>query len=138
MQVCKDALKDTKCIYLFPKMRWLIWFKSIYFHSRDAKEACIYSLARCQKPNTLWFDTNLYCWVVKSLAQKSAENKTITKFILIFPFFSYLFSELFIEWFSCDYETIQIRWSIENKQKVIYFLPVMFCFLNINLQPTSN
>ena len=64
-----------------------------YFHSRDAKEACIYSLARCQKPNTLWFDTNLYCWVVKSLAQKSAENKTITKFILIFPFFSYLFSE---------------------------------------------
>ena len=68
-------------------MRWLSWFKSIYFHSRDAKEACIYSLARCQKPNTLWFDTNLYCWVVKSLAQNSAENKTITKFILIFPFF---------------------------------------------------
>ena len=114
-------------------MRWLSWFKSIYFHSRDAKEACIYSLARCQKPNTLWFDTNLYCWVVKSLAQKIAENKTITKFILIFPFFSYLFSELFIEWFSCDYETIQIRSSTENKQKVIYFLPVMFCFLNMNL-----
>ena len=53
--------------------------------------------------------------------------------MLIFPFFPYLFSELFIEWFSCDYETIQIRWSIENKQKVIYFLPVMFCFLNMNL-----
>ena len=58
----------------------------IYFHRRDAKEACIYSLARCQKPNTLLFDTNPYCWVVKSLAKKSAENKTVTKFILIFPF----------------------------------------------------
>ena len=68
-------------------MRWFIRFKFVYFHRRDAKEACIYSLARCQKPNTLWFDTNLYCSVIKSLAQKSAENKTATNSYWFFPFF---------------------------------------------------
>ena len=31
----------------------LIQVHKKYFHSRDAKEACIYSLARCQKLNTL-------------------------------------------------------------------------------------